>query len=177
MRIALQAVNAIGMMTCCHSANPPPPIPFNKSEQPMPKKATCTEFKLYSRPDDQDSNTYNLDIHHFKSSTPVEWIETLKDINQVLHGSRIENSEASAAIVKMILKVGARHNYPMAATGAKSPKGAQNMANMPTKFSKYCELHGPGTHTTGKCKVLLAQVGKMNSRHTRLKWIYMPSSI
>jgi len=32
------------------------------------------------------------------------------------------------------------------------------MANTPTKFSKYCELHGPGTH-----KVLLTQARKMKS--------------
>ena len=35
---------------------------------------------------------------------PEEWIETLKDIDQVLRGSHIETPEASAAIVKMILK-------------------------------------------------------------------------
>ena len=105
MRITPQAINAIGMKPHHYfSANPPPPIPFNKSEQPMPKKPACTKFKLYARPDDEVSNTYNLDICHFKSGTPEEWIKTLKDIDQVLCRSRIETLEASAAIVKMILK-------------------------------------------------------------------------
>ena len=83
---------------------PPPPIPFQKKEQDTPKKAECTEFQLYTRPEDPDSQTYNVDIHHFKQGDPGDWLETLDDIEHVLDGSRITTSQGSAAIARAILK-------------------------------------------------------------------------
>jgi hypothetical protein len=85
--------------------NPPPPIPFKKVERATPKKAACTEFKLFARPDDLDSTTtYTIEIRHFKTGTPEEWIDTTRDIMQVLEGLRIDTADAAGAIVRTILK-------------------------------------------------------------------------
>ena len=80
------------------------PIPFEKVERKTPQKGDATEFKLYTRPDDESSQTYTVEVRHFSSGSPENWLETLDDIHRILRGSRITTADASVAIVRAVLK-------------------------------------------------------------------------
>ena len=98
MKIASQSLsnNTSGTV---HPQGFVPPISFDKVERPTPSKGDATEFKLYTRPKDPTSQTYNIEVRHFSKGTPENWLETLEDINRVLKGSRITTADASFAIV------------------------------------------------------------------------------
>ncbi len=109
-----------------------------------------------------------------------ERIELVEDMETGVNGvarannnsnkrGRTDNGDANRYNKKhkrAFAKAGASHSYHTAATGAKSSAEATNTSIMPTKFSKYCELHGPGTHSTGECKVLIGQAKKMKAAWT-----------
>ena len=83
---------------------PPPPIPLIKNERPSPKKGEYTEFKLYTNPTDVTSQTFTVEIRTFKQGDPEDWIETLKDIEQVCRGTNMTLAEDCRAMVRTILK-------------------------------------------------------------------------
>ena len=115
MKIASQSLsnNTSGTV---HPQGFVPPISFDKVERPTPSKGDATEFKLYTRPEDPTSQTYNIEVRHFSKGTPENWLETLEDINRVLKGSRITTADASFAIVRAILKGEALRLFESGAT-------------------------------------------------------------
>jgi len=70
-----------------YNRGPAPPIPFEKVERAAPTKTDCTEFKLYTNPDDSNSQTYTVEVRHFKTGPPESWLETLNDIERIIKGS------------------------------------------------------------------------------------------
>jgi hypothetical protein len=83
---------------------PFPPIPFEKVERPAPTKAERTEFKMFTNPDEPKSQTYNIEIRHFKTGPPEHWLETMDDLERVIQGSRVTTAEATFALARTILK-------------------------------------------------------------------------
>jgi uncharacterized protein YerC len=103
MKINAAALNAT--LASARPLRPQPPIPFRKIERSPPKKGSCTEFKMFVRPHDvNDTNTYTIEVPHFRTGPPEHWIETINDIQQVITGSRIDTAAGSFAIVRTILK-------------------------------------------------------------------------
>jgi hypothetical protein len=62
----------------------PPPIALERPANKDLKKNECLLLKLRSDPTNVDSQTYELTIKFFNTSTPEEWLIFLRDLKRVL---------------------------------------------------------------------------------------------
>ena len=59
----------------------PPPISLDRPEKVELQKGEYLTIKLWSTPDDPDSQTYELSIPYYGSGNPERWLKFLRDLD------------------------------------------------------------------------------------------------
>ena len=104
-----------------------PVIPLERPERnSSPKKGTGPRtFKLHSQPENENSQTYELTVPHFRTGTPEEWLLCKRNINTVITGQNITTGPESYAMARRILDGDALTAFELATT----TRGNQSVAN------------------------------------------------
>ena len=94
------------------------PIPLERPEKKSLSKQDYLTFKLRSNPAEADSTTYELTVPFFKSGTPEEVLDFVRDVNRVIQGQNITTGPAKYAIMRRLLKADMLAAFDSAATEA-----------------------------------------------------------
>ncbi len=80
-----------------------PVIPFKRVEKRLNKEDRVV-VRLRSKPDDKESDTYDLTVPYFKEGPPEEWLLFLLKFEEVLKGQAITETHSKAAMLGRLLK-------------------------------------------------------------------------
>eukprot|EP00957_Ditylum_brightwellii_P125707 9581974-Ditylum_brightwellii.AAC.1 len=85
--------------TICSVGNKPPPISFYMPDSDMKLSPLDYQvYKLRTNPKDKKLAVYNLVVKYYKVRTPVEWLQFIKDITQVIKGQDIQDGDAAYSL-------------------------------------------------------------------------------
>ena len=82
----------------------PPPVLLKPTEQSEPKKGDFLKIALRTNPTDSSSDTYSLNIRHFRTGTPEEFLKWRKDYDMVIRGQNLTNGPAKYAMARTLLQ-------------------------------------------------------------------------
>ena len=82
----------------------PPPILLKPTKLSEPKKGDFLKIALHTNPTDASSDMYSLNIRHFCTGTPEEFLKWCKDYDMVISGQNLTNGPAKYAMARMLLQ-------------------------------------------------------------------------
>lgn len=81
-----------------------PAIPYEKEAKKTMEKGHYQAYKLRTLPADPDSPVYEIQVAHFESGTPEEWLKFMSNIDQVFAGQDVTTGPPQYSIVRSLLK-------------------------------------------------------------------------